>query len=218
MRRFLIVSLCTLALLAASRQSAEAASITFNLTCFITGGDCTTPAPAGSGSVTLTDNGNDIDIRVSVSTGLIQALWLNFKDLPLQSGYSFTSTNSTVSLDANNQKPGSYSLGFLDLQLPSSGNLGATSPFTTTLKLGNGSTFLNLDTAQFAVKSTDGALYAAVKGNNNGNEGFLGATTCDGCGSVQPLDATSAPEPTSMLLLGTGLAGLVVYRRRARRS
>jgi hypothetical protein len=140
-----------------------------------------------------------------------QQFFLNYNGFPLPSGYNFVTNNTSVDVNQNGQQADGYSIGYFDLQIPDGGNISGN-PFTTTLALFNGTDYLNLDPEDFAVLSTNGALYSAVlqtKGNS-----WFGSTECGGCGD----DVTPTPEPASLLLFGSGLSALAFRMRRRKQS
>ena len=214
----------TLALFTSAR--AEAATITFSLDCPFNGPNiCASPISPAAGTITLTDNGDFVDILVSVTDGKIKDLHLNFTGTP-QTGYSFFSTNSSVSYNPDNEQADGYNVGFFDINAGGNND----NPFLTTLKLQKTvamvTTYQNLDVSQFLAKSDDGVFWAAV--HNNSGDNWVGATSCSfretptansaACVAVNPTGSgATAPEPASLVLLGSGLLG-GAWRMRRRRS
>ena len=195
---------------------AEAATITFNFNQLVNGPTLTPTASVGT--LSLTDNGDFVDISISLSSSKISDFYLNVSG-SAPAGYSFSTTLGTVTFGANSQQADGYNIGAFDLKIDA-GNLNATS-FATTLKLGNGSTFLNLDVSNFIFKTDNNVLYAGLQ--NNSGAGWIGSTSCTGCTGINPTglppgdDALVTPEPASLVLLGSGLLG-GAWRMRKRRS
>lgn len=214
-----VALLCVLGLGLAHSDSAEAASITFDLDCLISGPSCT--STTSKGSVVLTDAADTdrIDIVVTVLGGEVKQFWLNFTG-SVGAGYAFaSSTPIAVEYDPNDAQADGYNIGFFDLEIPDSGGSLGTLTYSMTLRLANGATDANLDVSMFDAKSTNGALYAAVDNTGRDGSGFLGSQTCTGCTIEEEIEElTTAPEPGSMVLLGSGLAALAFRRYRSRRT
>jgi MYXO-CTERM domain-containing protein len=189
---------------------AFADSITFTFDCDLSGSGCVSTTPVGT--LQITDSASDanwVDVTLTLVSGDPQQFYFNYNGFPLPSGYAFDATGTTVDVDENSAQADGYTLGFFDLAVPDNGNISGN-PFTTTLRLTDGSTDSNLDALDFAVLSTNSVLYAALLRTDGA--GWFGATSCEGCSTSE------VPEPVSMSLMGMGLAGGLAALRRRRTS
>ena len=179
----------------------HASALIFDLNTLISGNSLT---PTSSwGTIEITDNGNSVDIEVDlIGGGDLKALsfYLNYDDAAFEND-PFTILPS-VSVDENDQQANGYTLGFFDLKIPATGNLGFE-PFTGTLSLAG----VNLDPEDFNFLDSGGNLFAAVHiGSIGENDDSLWV----GAGNGTP----PIPEPGTILLLGGGLLGLALYGKR----
>ena len=179
----------------------HASALVFDLDTLISGNSLT---PTSSwGTIEITDNGNSVDIEVDlIGGGDLKALsfYLNYDDAAFEND-PFTILPS-VSVDENDQQANGYTLGFFDLKIPATGNLGFE-PFTGTLSLVG----FDLDPEDFNFLDSGGNLFAAVHiGSIGENDDSLWV----GAGNGTP----PIPEPGTILLLGGGLLGLALYGKR----
>jgi hypothetical protein len=192
----------------------SANSITFNLDCSIVGGaPCSSPN-GNWGTVTLSDQGGTVGIDLvfgnpnwkllSYDFNYNDALFNNSSDFELTSG-------KAVEVKENKEVlQGSGNFGGFDLEVPKNGNIGAIGSYSDTLSWNSGS----LVVGDFNFKNTGGIYFGVHIGENNGSSIAVGASTI---ASSTPPTGTAVPEPMSLLLVGTVLAGLVLFAWRKRK-
>jgi hypothetical protein len=157
-------------------------------------------------SVSVTQVGNTVTVTVTnLSNGLLNGIglagpgWATLAPAP--AGWTFSTSGSwsafNIAGSANGSGSGIANQGHLAFQ------------FTLW-----GST-LDYSTLAFSFAGEVFEPGGEEVGTGSGEEGFPeGGLNPDG--SEIPMDATSVPEPGTLLMLGTGLAGVVAVRRRRR--
>ena len=174
------------------------------------GGNLSDPLAVPLGTMSFTDVGNEIEVNIALDSTYtsISGLFLNYD---FGSGPALTtltlsnSTTWTAGVVANDVPADGYS-GRFDMKL-SSGSTTQSLPFSGTLSLNGGLT--NIDPSFFLQMDTNNLVYAAMLVNFEGGSRYIFASTAE-CAPV--------PEPSTLLLLGAGLAGLAGVSLRRRKS
>lgn len=201
-------------------SATESAALSLSLNCIIAVSGCSPSATYGT--VTLTDNGNNVDLTVSLVGGAqkILAVYLNYNDATFSDSSAFLLASKTVGVSENNNALPPYNDGKFDLQIPPTGNVNEFGTYSDTFSLAS----FNLNPADFDFKDSSGLLFAAVHiGNCSAAPGST--SDCDpgltGEGSIKVgalNDLAPIPEPTTLLLWGSTMAGMGWVARRRRRA
>lgn len=186
--------------------------VTFDLNCIISGAGCA--QSQSFGTVTLTDNGEHINLVVDLAgAGVHKVLkvFLNYDDSLFSNASAFDTTSAAgVVVDENAQKPDGYP-GFLDLTIPDPPASLGFEPYSDTITLAG----TDLNPEHFNFLDTSGKLWAAVQiGNYGGSPGVAGLDSI-WVGADPPV---ATPEPGTLVLLGSGLAGLGAWGWRRTRT
>ncbi|MDZ8110015.1 MAG: hypothetical protein RM338_31080 [Nostoc sp. DedQUE12a] len=174
---------------------ANAASLTYNLDCVISGtlgtktysgGSTCTKVDTSFGTLTIKDNAtnaNKVDVVIDLAGAnkhKIQTFDLNYNDAKFQNNAFQISAASPygmgtkpITVDENKQKPGGYQ-GKLDLEINPLSTGPTNDGFTATISLSN----FDLNVADFDFKDFLGNIFAAVHiGNYGNNPGVSGANS-----------------------------------------
>ncbi|MFZ2446268.1 MAG: PEP-CTERM sorting domain-containing protein [Syntrophobacteraceae bacterium] len=201
MQRFKLALIGCFLLIGLMANGAMADSVTYNFDMVLTGGGAV--QSKSFGTFTFTDNGNAVLLNVQLNdpSWKLLELGLNFDETKFSNSSNLKLVNETLSISVNGVKADGYS-GLFDIQIPSSGNLGAAGKYSNTITWNGGAS--NLDISDFNFTDTGNLLYTSLHIGNyeNGSSIWVG-------GSPRPV-----AEPATLILLGCGLVGIAGFRKR----
>jgi hypothetical protein len=206
-------------------------TLTFTFTSDHCTGDCLPDGAANMGTVVVTDSGVDtVDVSVQLAAGFgfvhtgagtgddgSAAFFFRLSGEPTIT-YSDITTGWIIPnvIGTDQQAAGAYAGDGLMNEFtyalecfPAACGNGGSSPAPSPLNFTVSAT--GLTAASFNDPGTSGSPFAADVISSNGNTGLIDASLCQvDCGG----DLPPVPEPSSMLLMGGGLLGLALWRKR----
>jgi hypothetical protein len=218
-RKFLLAAVAAAAF--GGVGAAQASTFTYSLNTIL--GGTLTPTSFNYGTVTVTDNTsntNAVNFTIDLFGTGSKIQEFDFNTVGNLNNATFTAFstlygNLTVDHDPNAVQADGYSTGKFDVSTPENGSFGNVSdPLSFTLTaVKNGST-VDLNASDFNVTDTSGILYNAVH-IGNCVAGTLGCATGQSIW-VGSGPGVTVPEPLSLALLGSGVFGIGMVKRRRR--
>jgi hypothetical protein len=203
-RGMMVLAVMAAAILSLAALPAHAAVVTYSYDfgCVISGSGCA-PSATDWGSITFSGDeliSGDVDIDVELSNSGWKLLEFGFNtDVP-NGVYALTGDSTSLDVNFDGVKPDGYPY-FFDFAVPATGNLGDVYTFSGTLN--NSTFFFYVDDIALAT-DTGGLLFAyAHIGSLDGGESIWVGT-----------GTPSVPEPSTLLLLGSGLVGMAGFGRK----
>lgn len=225
MKKFIMASLVAAAILATQARATTIVFYSFNTNGFA-GGTTGLPASDFTNYVTTANTGSNIT-TFSNFNGAGQPLTILSSVSGSPNNHGFPAGNS-VSQNAWNGNASYFQFtldatGYQNLVLAWAGNRSSTGPTNLVLRYSSdgGSTFS--DFATFAAPSNSSVtqdLTSVTSLNNNSIDVFriVGVDVGAAAGTIKidnfSIDATAIPEPSTVMLVGIGFAGMLALRRR----
>jgi hypothetical protein len=183
---------------------AARADVVFTLDTLVSDG--TNPQGAAPyGTVTLADNGFNVDVSILLYAGnnYPYVLSLNYIGDP-GSGWTVSGGNTvTAGLDSQGYN------GWFDIRVVDA-DQSFSNPLTFTLSKSG----TDLSVLSFVTKDETGNYYTIVRDTLNAS----GTPSGDSASNFYGARTAAVPEPSTLLLLGSGLLGLVGYGRKRMRK
>ncbi|HEY0100382.1 MAG TPA: PEP-CTERM sorting domain-containing protein [Pyrinomonadaceae bacterium] len=145
----------------------------------------------------------------------------------VHTGSNFGLASGNYALVSNSNTPGQFNVDNIVITLP-----GGTHAVGFDLKCGNATQVPGVCAGEYAIY-VNGALATTVSSNQFNSFSFIGFTAAEEISTIairalsggQPIvdnfstdAAATVPEPTTMVLFGTGLAGVASFARKRRRG